>query len=215
VAIAQARGEDHDGDRHQQGDGGAEIRLEHDQADEQTGDDDDRREGVRDIVDAMHPPLEHQPGEQHAADFRELGGLDAEATDAEPAPRAVHRIGEQDRNQHHRHEAEQRPHERLVPVRPIVDAHGDGEHGQAHGRPQRLPHEKAVRLVEALQGEDRGCAVDHHHAHGHEQDGGDEQHLVRLELPRHRFPRYYLVQTRAIKVRDPPSENPFVRQETG
>ncbi len=72
-------------------------------------DDDDRQQRVPHLVDAVHPALEDQRGEQHRGDLGQLRRLDAEAADAEPAPRAVDRRAEQHGDEQQADEREQRP----------------------------------------------------------------------------------------------------------
>jgi hypothetical protein len=185
IPIAQAGGKDHHADDQQQRHRGAVVALEEDQSDQDRGHDDNRCKRIRDIVDAMHAAIEDQAGKEDRGNLGELGRLDAETTDAEPAPGPVDGRREQHSDEQHANQRQHGPDEEVVPVGAVVDPHGDRQHRDSHRRPQRLPHQKVVRLLGLVERQYRGRAVDHDDADADEQDRGDEQNLVRLELSRH------------------------------
>jgi hypothetical protein len=157
-----------------------EIRLEHDDQGEAAGDDGDGQQRVRDLVDPVHPPLEHRGGEDDGDDLREFGWLPAEAANRDPAVRPVpggeQKHGEQ-RNDRH---PEQRPDDLGPPKHVIVDAHHDEQRHQSHQRPRQLAQKDFVGASVFVLGDDRGGAEDHHEARADEHDRLPEQHLCRL-----------------------------------
>jgi hypothetical protein len=156
----------------------SETRLQQDQPDERAGDDADRQQRVAELVDAVHPALEHQCGEQHAGDLGQLGWLNAEAADAEPPAGAVDWRAEQDANEHHADGGEHPPDEVVVLVRAVVDPHGDGEHRQPEHGPHRLAGDEQVRLLEPFERHQRRRAVHHHDAGADQQQRRGEQDAV-------------------------------------
>ena len=81
--------------------------------------------------------------------------------------------------------AEQRPDQLVVAVGAVVDAHHDRQHRDAERRPHHLLGHEQIRLLEALQRDQRRGAVDHDHAGADQRQRRQEQPLVRLKLPRH------------------------------
>ena len=63
------------------------------QPDNQRQHDADRHQRIHRLVDAIHPPFEQRGNEDDDDDLGELGRLDAEPADTEPAGRTVDRDG--------------------------------------------------------------------------------------------------------------------------
>ena len=164
---------------------GSEIRFEKNQSDQPADHDADWHQRVRDVVDALHPALEERRNEEDRAQLRELGRLHAKSAEAKPAAAAVDGRGEQDADQRKHDEPERHPDERRLPVIPVVEAHGDAHRRQAKGGPHRLLDQEEIGLVEPVHRQHCGGAVDHDHAGAHQQQRGEEEYLVGLELSRH------------------------------
>ena len=73
----------------------------------------------------------------------------------------------------------------VVPVGAVVDAHRDRQHRQPEHRPQRLLVRNRYGCSKRSERHHGRRAVDHDDAGADQQQRGDEQHLVRLELSRH------------------------------
>ena len=120
----------------------------------------------------------------------QLRRLHADAADAEPAPRAVDAAAEQHaRPAPRRHDAERRPDDQ--PAGGSCGSRSASRSARAPGRaaptsPCLIRNRYGSPV--SLQGHDGRGAVHHHDAGAHEQQRGDEQHLVRFELSRHTSP---------------------------
>ena len=97
VAVVQSRSKDHDGGNQHERHRCAEVGLEHDEPHQSDDDDADGQQGVPDVVDPVHAPFEQGGDEENRAQLRQLGGLHADAPQAEPPPGAVHRRAEENR----------------------------------------------------------------------------------------------------------------------
>ena len=86
----------------------------------------------------MHSPLEQRRDEEDRRQFRQLGWLDAEKPETEPAAGVVDGRTEQHQHQRHPDDAEARPDEDRLTVGPVVDSHYDRENRQPEHGPQAL-----------------------------------------------------------------------------
>ena len=88
-------------------------------------------------------------------------------------------------DQHQRHQSEQRPHERVVAIGAVIDAHRHREQRQTEHGPHHLPRHEQVRLLIALEGDQRRGAVHHDDAGADQQQRRGKQHLVVFQRSRH------------------------------
>ena len=181
----QAGGEHHGRGNQDQRHRGPEVRLEQNQTDEHDDDDADRGQGVRHLVNAMHAPLEDGRDEEDRGELRELRRLHANPRQPEPPPGAIDGRAEQHGHERNRHEAEAAPDEDRLAIGAVVHLHQEPEHRQPERRPHRLLRQKNRCLSVPLQRHGRRGAVHHHDAESDQQDGGDEQNVVRLQLTSH------------------------------
>jgi hypothetical protein len=185
IAVVQARREHHHRNDEHERDRRPEVGLQQNERDDEADDQADGQQRIGEIVDAMHPPFEHQRREEHACDLRQLGGLNPEAAYPEPSSCAIDRRAEQDRDQHQHHEREKAPDEGLVAICPVVDSRGHDQHRKAERTPECLLRQEEVRLLITLQRHDRRGAVHHDDADANQQQRRSEQHFVDLELTSH------------------------------
>ena len=113
-------------------------------------DDGDGQQRIANVVDAVHPSFEERRREDDDGDLRELGGLDAERSDEQPASRAFHGAAEEHGDEGKGGDAERHPNHHRLPIRAVVDAHHDGHQEQTHQRPRQLLEQEEVRHVAAL-----------------------------------------------------------------
>ena len=177
VAPANARQQEHHATHAGEQHGGAHVGLLEDEREH----DGDAESGVNNAA----PEPSHEalvifaiPGERDdERDLRKLGGLESEATDAQPATRAV--ALKADLRHEHEHECadgdeQRRPPKALEPA--IIAGCGDEQGNQADSGPDGL-HDEILRLRLACAGADQHDDAKHEKGkHGEEKKGGRDFH---------------------------------------
>src|SRR4051794_31673986 len=163
--------EDHEDER----DGGSEVGL---------GDDEEREE-PRHEADRLGQLLQRArrlgAGEVRGEPDRdrnlgELGGLEGERAEGEPAARAVHgRRSNGDERAEEAGDDEQRRRDQTQAA--VVAARADDERGEAEERVDPLPLERGRRVAPTERGRRRGGAVDHHEPEGDEGEADEHEEL--------------------------------------
>ena len=109
-------------------------------------------------------------------ELHQLGGLQAELPEADPAARA-HGVHAEARDQHHEEEAERHQHDERAeaPQLAVVEADGEPEHDGADRHPHDLADQDGPRRPVGGDGDDRGRRAHHDEPDEAEQDDVDEQ----------------------------------------
>src|SRR5947209_14866351 len=164
----------------------AEIRLSQDEQGQDTGYRERRYEPALEIGDRLALLREKRGEIDDERELGQLGRLERDGPEPDPAPGAVDRLAERRDQYQHQEDAredQERQDERLEAA--IVDADRHPQAGRAEQRPEDLLLEKEVRIVEAVGRHDRARRVDHHHARREQNDGDSEKPDVGRELPGH------------------------------
>jgi hypothetical protein len=172
----EERRAEHDPD----GDDGAEVGLEQD---EPAGDPRDEPEGPEELPErpGRRPLGEHSGNPDRERELCELGRLNGEASDGEPAAGAVHgRSREQNEDEEDARAEEKRRREALQGS--VVEAREERHPHEPEAREQRLALEVVHRVARSDDRAPGARAVDHDEPEGDERER-DEHEQVVLELP--------------------------------
>src|SRR6266850_6352559 len=188
VAPAQP-GEEQEDDRQQDVDRRrAEVGLQVDQKRELADHDRARDDRADDVVDlgllARHEIREKQDERQLA----DLGRLDLQRPQDDPAVHLVRAVRGQGDDQEHGAREDAEVDERPLQEAAVVHVHRRDHAADADGGRDRLLHQEQMRVPEALQGDDRRGAVDHHQTEQRQADPHPEERLVEGQLARHQDP---------------------------
>ena len=165
-AAEPQQGHDHD----QQRDRRAEVRLEHDEREDQQRHRDERQQGLAPPARAAAVAYQDVRPPQGERDLGELGGLEGHPGDAEPAARAVdQRADTRHEDEGEEHEAEPEQERARRPQAPRVHPQPDPEQDDPEEREGELAEEHAVGRAA------RGVGVDRRRRQHHHQPEGGEQ----------------------------------------
>jgi hypothetical protein len=122
------------------------------------------------------------------AELRELGGLEAQGPEPDPAVGVVDRLQEEHGDEEERRDEEEGVDDARPAQRAVVEPQGGHHAGEAQRAPRDLLQEEVVRAPVALLGEGGGGTPHHHEAEAEEGHGHAEEEEVGAELLSHRSP---------------------------
>src|SRR5437867_1043459 len=143
---------------------------------------DDRADDVVDPRLLARHEIRQEQDERQLAD---LGRLDLHRPQDDPAMDLARTAGSQGHDQKHRAREDAEVDHRPLQEAAVVDVHRHDHAADAEGGGDRLFHQDPVGVAEALQGDDRRGAVDHHQTEQGEADPHTEERLVEGQLARH------------------------------
>ena len=185
VADAHAGEEQHGAaDQHQRR-GRAQIGLDEDQEREPAHQQEGREQRRQELVDRVALAFEVVGEKQDDRELRQLGRLERQPAQADPAVHVVHRRQEEDDDQQQR----AGDHDRVDHHRPaqlaVVDPHHRDHHREAHHGPQRLADEEVIGAAVALLSQRGGGAPHHDQPEAQQRHGHRGERRVGRELLRH------------------------------
>ena len=173
--------EEQDPRRDEEDDRRAEVRLQDDQPGHQARHEERREEPVQEAVEPILPPGEVARQEEDQGQLGELGRLEVQAEESDPAPRAVD-LAPDTRNQDQEQEEQARQEEdRRQPLQ-ALEIPGSWPTPWPGGRPRpRSPASSGryIGIAEALLRPDGAGAVDHHDPDPHQEQRHAEEPAVR------------------------------------
>jgi hypothetical protein len=128
-------------------------------------------------------PVDPEGQEEDEADLGELGGLEAEPAEEDPAVGlgdAGHRVAEEEQPAAR---GQQEDDEGAAPVEGGADAEDPDQEADSQSRPQDLLGKEMERLLELVVGQDARRAEDHDDAARDEEQSDDEEPLVEAADP--------------------------------
>ena len=179
--------EEHQPPGKDQGEGGAEVRLDEDEEAEPPEQQQGREEPLE-LVDPVAAPLDVIGEEDDDRELGQLRRLEAEGPESHPAVGVVQGAQEE----HHDQAQGRGDRQRVDDGRPAqgVVVHPERRHhgGQADDAPHRLPGQEVVGGAVALLGEGRAGAPHHQQAEAEQGQGDGEEGEVGAEPLSHRVP---------------------------
>ena len=149
---AHAGEEEHGGERGPVDEGGPEVGLEEDEPHRHEAEADRGRDGPE-LTDPTASLDEEAGDRQHEEQLAELGRLELERPEVDPALRAAHRLGEDEDEDHHADRAAvEEPPVALVDRRRDQDR--DEHAGDADRGGDRLPRHEVVRIARDVESRD-------------------------------------------------------------
>ena len=174
VEPANAGGEHHGCERRGVHEGGADVRLEEHERDRARG---HSHRGNRhaELADPLRAVDEEAGEEQREENLPELGGLEAEEAEVDPAARPARRGARNEHEDHHRERASV-DHALEPPVDRRIDQRRHDHQHAAHSGVERLAACEAPTRIVPGDPVDRAQAVADDHQDGREQDPVESAH---------------------------------------
>jgi hypothetical protein len=179
--------EQHDPAGEDEGEGGAQVRLDEDEEAEPAQEEEGREQRLE-LVHPVAAPLDVVGEKEHEGELGQLRGLEAEGPEADPAVSVVHRVQEEHRDEAQRGRRDEGVDDAGPAQRPVVEAEGRHHGREADDAPHRLPHQEVVGAAVALLGQGRARAPHHEQAEAQQGHGDGEEGEVGGQLPSHRLP---------------------------